>query len=370
MEDNSFNPQLTETTQKDIVCKNCAAKLEFEPGTTSLKCPYCGTVNEIEIKVETIEELDFDAVLRDLELGGDTMEEVHTIACEACGAVTTLEANVVSAECPFCGNKLIVKNEKTIKQIKPKSLLPFKVNAKEALDSFHKWLKKLWFAPPGLRKFASQAEKLAGIYLPYWTYDSNTYTQYKGQRGDDYYVTETYTGSDGKTQTRQVKKTRWTNVSGSISLFFDDVLVLASKSLPREKTEKLEPWDLTNLVPFDEKFLSGFKAESYAVGLKEGFEIAKQRMDNPIREAIKRQIGGDHQRITWMQVHYSDITFKHTLLPIWISAYRFKNKVYRFIVNGQTGKVQGERPWCWWKIALVVLAVIGLMVLIAYLGGE
>lgn len=369
METNNFRPNLSDTIQDKIICKNCAAKLEFEPGTTSLKCPYCGTVNEIEIKSDNIEELDFESYLQQME-NGDIMEEIHTIACEACGAITTLEPNVVSAECPFCGNKLIVKNEKTTKQIKPKSLLPFKVNSKQALESFKSWLKKVWFAPPGFKKYALQEDKLSGVYLPYWTYDSNTITNYKGQRGDDYYETETYTDEDGNTSTHQVSHTRWTKVSGSLKLFFDDVLVLASKSLPHDKTVKLEPWDIENLVPFDEKFLSGFKAESYSVDIKEGFEKAKDRMDTAIREAIKRQIGGDHQQITSMQTKYSDITFKHTLLPIWISAYRFKNKVYRIIINGRTGKVQAERPWCWWKIALVVIAVIALMVAIAYLGGE
>jgi LSD1 subclass zinc finger protein len=369
MEEQVFDPKLADTNQSDIVCKNCAAKLVFEPGTTSLACPYCGTVNEIEIRQESIDELDFDQYLKDAEKGND-IQEVSTIACEACGAVTSLDPNVVSSECPFCGNKLIVKNESTSKLIKPKSLLPFKISSKEALESFKKWLKKLWFAPPGLKKYASQAEKVAGMYLPYWTYDSDTFTNYRGQRGDDYTTTESYTDGSGKSQTRTVTKTRWTNVSGSVRLFFDDVLVIASKSLPQKKTDKLEPWDLENLVPFDEKFLSGFRSESYGLGLKEGFDVAKLKMDPKIRQAINRQIGGDHQRITWMQTTFSNITFKHVLLPIWISAYRFKNKVYRFIVNGRTGKVQGERPWCWWKIALLVLVIAGAIAALVYFGGE
>lgn len=367
MEENNFNPELSETNQAEIICSNCAAKLEFEPGTSSLTCPYCGAKNEIEIRDESIDELDFEQFLKEAEVGGD-IEEVLTIACNACGAITTLDPNVVSGDCPFCGNKLIVKSESTSKQIKPKSLLPFKIKGKEAQESFKKWLKKLWFAPPGLKKFAAQSEKLAGMYIPYWTYDSDTYSQYRGKRGDDYTTTETYT-DDGETKTRTVTETRWTNVSGSLNLFFDDVLVIASKSLPEKKTDKLDPWDLENLIPFDEKFLSGFRTETYRIGLKDGFDVAKIRMDPKIREAINKQIGGDHQRITTLSTKYSNITFKHTLLPIWISAYRFKNKVYRFIVNGRTGKVQGERPWCWWKIALLIIAILGVIAAIYYFFG-
>src|SRR5690554_1474803 len=107
MDEQNFDPKLSETNQKDIVCKNCAAKLVFEPGTTSLTCPYCGTFNEIEVRDEKIEELDFEEFLKQAEQGSD-LEEIATISCDACGAVTTLEKNVVSSECPFCGNKLIV----------------------------------------------------------------------------------------------------------------------------------------------------------------------------------------------------------------------------------------------------------------------
>jgi len=368
LEENTFDPKLSETNQDDIACTKCAAKLEFEPGTTSLTCPFCGTKNEIEIRDESIDELNFEQYLKEAESGSD-IEEVATIACNACGAITTLDPNVISSDCPFCGNKLIVKNESTSKQIKPKSLLPFKITSKEALTSFKTWLKKLWFAPPGLKKFATQAEKLAGMYIPYWTYDSDTISKYKGQRGDDYSTTESYT-ENGETKTRTVTKTRWTGVSGTLKLFFDDVLVIASKSLPQKKTNKLEPWDLENLIPFDEKFLTGFRTETYRIGLKDGFDVAKVKMDPKIREAIKHQIGGDHQKITSLTTAYSNITFKHTLLPIWISAYRFKNKVYRFIVNGRTGKVQGERPWCWWKIALLVIAVLGAIGAIYYFFGQ
>ena len=364
MENQELNPKLADTNQEDVVCSNCAAQLEFEPGTTSLLCPFCGTKNEIEISDEQIDELDFETFLAEAEAGED-IEEISTIACNACGAITTLDPNIVSSECPFCGNKLIVTQESSSKQIKPKSILPFKIKSNEALDSFKKWLKKLWFAPPGLKKFATQTDKLAGMYIPYWTYDSDTYSRYRGQRGTDYRTTETYT-SNGETKTRTVTKTRWSNVSGSVSLSFDDILILASKSLPQKKTDKLEPWDLENLIPFDEKFLTGFRTESYGIGLKDGFDSAKGKMSPSIEKAIKRQIGGDHERITSTSTSYSNITFKHTLLPIWISAYRFKEKVYRFVVNARTGEVQGERPWCWWKIALLALAVIGIIGTIIY----
>ncbi len=362
-------PELSE--KKEFKCKNCGASLVFEPGTTSMKCPYCGAENEIEISDEKIEELDLDEYLSKLESGGETadgnqLEEVSTVSCSSCGATITLDPNVVSSECPFCGTKLVVASESSKKMIKPKSVLPFKVNSKEAIEAFRKWIKGLWFAPPKLKKYAQQCEKIAGMYLPYWTYDAQTESDYRGLRGDDYTETVTVT-INGKTETKTIVKTRWTPVSGHVGLFFDDVLIPASKTLERKKMDGLEPWDLENLIPYEEKFLSGFRTETYQVGLKEGFDDAKGIMENGVRAEVRRDIGGDHQKITSLSIVFSDTTFKHTLLPIWISAYRFNGKVYRFLVNGRSGKVQGDRPWCWWKILLAILGTIAVCVGIYYL---
>lgn len=353
---------ISDTNQKEVSCGNCAGKLKYKPGTDFLICEFCNTKNVIEVSNEAVEELDFEKYLnKTINTEKDT-EEVRTFDCESCGAKTGIDDNIVSSECPFCGSRYVVKQESCTRIIKPKSLLPFKISQKEALASFKKWLNKLWFAPPKLKKFAKQAEKLNGIYIPFWTYDSDTTTNYVGKRGINYTETKTFTDSKGKTKTRTVTKTRWYSVSGTVKIFFDDVLIVASDSLSKKKVDKLEPWDFENLVPYEPKFLSGFRAEKYKTELKEGFDEAKKKMDPQIRNAIRRDIGGDKQQILSANTNYSNITFKHMLLPIWISAYRFKDKVYRFLVNARTGEVQGERPWCWWKIAIAVilgLAVIG-----------
>jgi len=174
---------------------------------------------------------------------------------------------------------------------------------------------------------------------------------------------------NGKTQhrTRRVRKTRWYNVSGTVWESFNDVLVLASRSLPRKYTAKLEPWDLGNLEVYQDEYLSGFRAESYQVGLDEGFERAREIMDEQIRVLIRRDIGGDEQRISSVNTQHDNVTFKHVLLPIWISAYRYNKQVYRFLVNGRTGELQGERPWSWIKIALTVMAVLAAGTAVVFL---
>ena len=136
---------------------------------------------------------------------------------------------------------------------------------------------------------------------------------------------------------------------------------MASHSLPDTIARKLEPWDLQNLVPYQPGYLSGFKSETYQVGIESGFEEAKGLMDPAIHTTICRDIGGDEQRISSVSTSYSDISFKHILLPIWISTYQYKSKAYRFLVNARTGEVQGERPWSFIKIALAVLTAIAII---------
>jgi predicted RNA-binding Zn-ribbon protein involved in translation (DUF1610 family) len=354
------------------VCKNCAGKLEFAPGTDHLKCPYCGTENVIVTSGELIEELDFEKFVAEFEKDAP-VSEVATVKCSGCGAETTFNPNVVSDNCPFCGSPQVVKEATTTHKIKPKALLPFSISRENAFDQFRSWISKLWFAPDKLKRFARQQEKLSGMYIPYWTYDSNTSSDYQGERGTDYHTTERYTTTENGrlvNKTRTVTRTSWTPVSGHVDKSFDDVLSVASKTLPREYVEKLEPWGTENLVPFNEQYLSGFKTESYQLDLRDGFEDAKIKMDSSIRQSVCRDIGGDHQKIHSLRTIYNNITFKHILMPVWISAYSYKNKVYRFLINGRTGEVQGERPYSAAKITLAVLAAIVLIAFILLLANK
>jgi len=365
-------PILQETNQKEVTCSNCSAKLTYLPGTVSLKCEYCGTENEIPIEETIVEEIDFDKFISE-QFNNIQKEEVSTVRCNSCGAITTFDPNIVSDFCPFCSSVLTLKNPETISVLRPALLLPFKFDHKKAFDNFQNWIKKLWWAPNDLKKYAVKKEKLKGIYIPYWTYDSQTETKYTGMRGDNYYVQESYTTTEnGKTvtKTRTVTKIRWTPASGHVSHFFDDMLVVASNSLPVKYVERLEPWDLTELLNYKETFLSGFKTESYQIDMKDGFVTAKDKMTKIIRTLVNKDIGGDHQRIHTMNTKYDKVTFKHILLPIWVSAYRYKNKVYRFLINGQTGKVQGERPWSWIKITLAIIASLAFIAGLVYLFGD
>ena len=343
-------------------CEQCGGELGFDPGTTDLACPYCGAHQEIAASPKAVEELDYQAHLASAAEAHEVQERI-TVTCSACGAETTFEANVTSDECPFCGTNMVLTTRSS-RLIKPRALLPFKVGRKAAVTAFRKWLRGLWFAPSKLKKLARTVSEIAGVYIPYWTYDCNATSRYTGMRGDDYTVTERYTTTENGrtvTRTRQVTRTRWRPAAGTVHNSFDDVLVLASESLPHKYAERLEPWDLDNLVPYQDDFLSGFRAESYRIDLEQGFVEARTIMERTIRATVEQDIGGDHQVINSLDIRHTDITFKHVLLPVWISAYRFKERVFRFLVNARTGEVQGERPWSWIKITLAALAALAVI---------
>ncbi len=350
------------TIQNQFPCSQCGAMLKFQPGTKQLICEYCGHQNEIVDKQERIQEYDFHQALQELEQT-PTHNVTKQAHCDSCGASFKFSGSLNAGQCPFCGADTVVSPEKN-KLITPKSLLPFLITEVEAKTKFQHWLTGLWFAPNKVKKFARNDSKLIGIYLPYWTFDSNTASVYSGARGDTYYVNQQVTYVQNGRQVSRVKrvpKIRWTNVRGQVSRFFDDVLIGASRSLPRQIIDHLHPWDLENLVPYEEKYISGFQSEIYQVELDEGFGHAKRVMDSIINQDIAYDIGGDHQRIYQVNTQHSNITFKHCLLPIWSAAFLYKNKSYRFVINGRNGQVQGERPYSFWKIALAIIA--GLIII-------
>ncbi|WP_050526796.1 primosomal protein N' (replication factor Y) - superfamily II helicase [Pseudorhodobacter aquimaris] len=355
-------------------CDSCGAELRFAPGQTQMRCDHCGNVQEIPAAAvhdrrTALVEHPLAQGLRN-DLPQTAMEEPQTTRCTNCGALVEFEGAKHATACPFCATPLVIGTG-TNRQIKPQALIPFQLDERTARDAMGKWLGSLWFAPGGLVEYARKGRTLSGLYMPYWTFDAATQSRYAGQRGTYYYETRNVTVVvDGKRQQRreQVRKTRWRSVSGRVARAFDDVLVMAAQSLPRSYTKGLEPWDLGALVPYRADYLAGFMAEGYTVSLSDGSAHAKEIMAQVIKRDVARDIGGDEQRISAVETNYGAETFKHILLPIWMAAYKYNGKTYRFVVNGQTGKVQGERPYSIWKITFAVLIAALLLGVFAYLG--
>lgn len=336
-------------------CDNCGADFRYAPQDNQLKCDYCGNTQDMgqtSYWSSSVRELDFKTALAG-DLDTSDLEETRVVQCTNCAAQVEFDEAVHAAECPFCATP-VVTDTGVHRHIKPKGLLPFDLDEEAAKSAMSTWLGQLWFAPNGLQDYARKGRRMQGIYVPYWTYDADTRSRYSGERGTVYYVTRTVI-RDGKRKQVRVPKVRWRSVSGRVSRFFDDVLVLASQTLPKRYTDALEPWDLSKLQPYLPEYLAGFRAEGYQIDLETGFTEARGIMDHTIARDVRFDIGGDRQRIHSINTAVSDVTFKHVLLPVWLAAYKYRGKTYRFVVNGQNGKVQGERPYSAIKIAIAVI---------------
>ena len=354
-------------------CAQCGAKLRYAPGQTELTCDHCGHVQAIttaspRAKAQALGELDLARGLSD-DLPTTAMEEVRATSCPSCGALVEFQGATHATECPFCASPVVVDTGAQ-RKIKPQALIPFALNEQQARDQLTKWLGRLWFAPSKLLEFTRKGRAMAGIYVPYWTFDADTRSAYRGQRGEHYYETRTVTVQvNGKSERRQeqVQKTRWYPASGRVARDFNDVTIIASAALPKRLGDGLEPWDMSALAVYTPDYLAGFQAEGYTIALADGHSEARARMASVIESDVRRDIGGDVQRIDTIDTDHSDETFKHVLLPVWSAAYKYNGKSFRFLVNGQTGEVQGERPWSVWKITFAVIAVAILVAGAVYL---
>ncbi|MBQ4405627.1 MAG: hypothetical protein II852_01320 [Bacteroidales bacterium] len=356
-------------SQNQIKCKQCGGTLMFAPGTTSLQCEFCGAMNEIDRS-----NWDYAAMtkkhnfLADVaELPDAEVEVVHSVKCNCCGAQTTFNSSAITVNCDFCGSPIAVSGDTSTKRIKPQGVIPFMVSQDQGRQKFAEWIKGLWFAPGDLINKASMESGLTGMYIPYWLYYVDTVTSYTGKRGEYYYTEKQVKQADGSTKTEKERHTRWHPTSGTVSKNFKDLIISGSNTLGIDGEKLKKKFKFDGMVPYNEQTLTGYKSENYSVSLKDAYKEAQKIMAEEIEDAIEKDIGGDDQQIDNKNITENNIEYKHILAPLWISAFRYEGKSYRFMINGQTGDLSGSRPYSKAKIALFIGAIVAVIALIVIL---
>lgn len=358
-----------------FACPSCGAAMAFDPARSALACAACGHARALpapsaDAQAEALREQDYLDALRRLAAREPSLE-ARVVDCPSCGAQTRFEGHVIGDACAFCASPLLVEQAHVQRLIHAQAVLPFALDKPAAQRVFAQWVGSRWFAPNALKATVGQADGVKGIYLPWWTYDAETVTTYRGERGVQRRVQETRPNASaqaGAATTRVV--TDWSPAAGAVPVGFDDILIAGSPSIAPHLARVLDKWDLSRLRPPADEVLAGFGVEVYRTGLDAGFAQARQRMQAAIDTAIRRDIGGDAQRVHAQQTVVDDIRFKHLLLPVWIGSYRFAGKPYQIVVNGQSGEVEGDRPWSAWKIAFaVLLALLVLLLLMQFQQG-
>lgn len=348
--------------ETDRKCPQCGAVMDFDPSTGGLFCPYCEYREEIKqenSKGETVaEELDFNKA----EFTGncDWGKAQKTVTCKSCGAVSVYDALSVASECPYCGSNQVMEAS-DVKTLAPNGVVLFKITAQQAGEKFSNWLSKKWFAPRAA-KLNARADKFKGIYLPYWTFDSNTSSTYTAEYGIDKKVER-----DGK----EVTVTDWHKTSGSHTEFIDDALICATGNQNVNILSRIEPFNTADNKAYKPEYLAGFIAERYSKGLKDAWEAAKRKiadiLHNSITSKIMKEHDADHVKNLKVTTKHSGITYKYLMLPVWLSSFNYKDKVYQFAVNGQSGKVGGDYPVSPWRVALAILIVVAIFALLMYI---
>jgi hypothetical protein len=351
--------------QRKYECPACGGEAQWNPAKHALICPYCGTESPVELEqrdnTTVIVEHDLVAALRaipDSARGWQT--EKISVQCQSCKAISVFDPGKISQSCQFCGSTALVPYEQVKESIRPESLLPMQISEASARDRIRAWYGRQWFAP---NRFAIKAatDTAKGIYLPYWTFDASVFARWTAESGTYYYV------GSGKNRQRRV---RWTPAAGEISHAFDDDLVCASQGVHQNLLKAVEPFPTTNsLIPYDAAYLSGWTVERYQIDLVASAQRSRAQMDEALRRLCAQQIPGDTYRNLQIFPTYSNQTFKHILVPVWLLTYIYRAHSYQVVVNGVTGSAAGERPWSWIKIALLVLAILVILITVRALSG-
>ncbi len=339
-------------TTDNSKCPNCGANLEYSPEKNGLYCSHCDSYIKIESKIINNERLVKDYSANETNY----LKSERIFNCQNCGAKSVFTAFETSTICPFCGSShVMLENE--IKGLKPTSIIPFKIS-KEGVNKIYKhWIKNKYYAPSDMKK-DFLLEEIKGVYEPIYTYDSRTISNYRGRLGKYY----TRTVGSGKNR-RTVTEIRYFTIKGVNQLDFDDVLVNASSKIEQSMIDGIKPFDTNNGVEYKSDYLHNFKAEYYSIDMLSGYEKAKQIMEKNIRTDILCKYHYDVVDYLDVDPYFSDSTFKYMLIPIWFISYKYHNKNYTVLINGETGKINGKYPISVLKVSLTVLIFLMIFII-------
>ncbi len=349
-------------------CPNCGAPLKYNPEKDNFSCEFCfsefdtKTIQDLyqekEEQESKAEQAEKEAQQRKSD-GTDTEEDAVVYNCPSCGAVVVTTASTAATTCFYCQNPVVLGGRLS-GEFKPDRIIPFALSKENAIQKFLDMCKKKWFLP---KDFAGkkQFEKFNGVYFPYWYVDEQKQANLSavGKK-----IRTWRTGDKEYTETKTFRIIR----SGDIII--KNVFERALKGEDREMLQSVHPFDLTKSKDFEMSYLSGFQAEKRDLERADVQQTVEQRMHNYAEQALKETTEGYSVITTESFNEKTELeSWNYTLLPVWVTTYKYQDKILMYAINGQTGKTYGKLPISKGKLAILFAAVtLGLFAL-GLLGG-
>ena len=335
--------------QHTFICPECGGIMRFHPHIVDLICERCGYVQVVEETPAKEVEQVLDLTLP-TEKGHRWAEAQRRMVCQQCSATTIFPVGQTSAECPFCGSTVLIAAREDVEILPPQAVIPMALEADEVKKTMRKWLGAGFFAPDDLAKLA-RGGNLRPAYVPFWVFEATLTGKWQA------YVAE---GSG--------RYKNWVWQTGEHIFFFADELQPGTKVMPADLLAKAEPFDFEKLVEYKPEYLAGWPAATYDVPLAQASLNAREKMAAKAKKQLLYK-AAPGKPVRDLQVTTSDIggvTYKQVLLPLWIASYAYLGKSYRVLINGQTGKVAGDKPIDSVKASLVILGAVILLVILAF----
>ena len=332
-------------------CKSCGGNMRYDVSSYGLVCDSCGAKRTLHKPEEesVVEEKDFDSAIRDAKTDWGT--ERRTVTCKQCGAQMIYGSDQMSGICPYCGSAIVLGAEELNCGIAPNGIIPFTTTREEVERNYYKWNKFALWSPESFRK-GKVLGNMVGVYVPYWTFDSDTITSYTGKFG----FTSTYNSGDSTSA-----ETTWYQKSGVADVFINDVCTCASKRFyNNDKLNRVVKFDAEDIIPYNPEALSGFAAEKYTIDIDEAWENVRPVIKKKIERAICDKERADCYDKMKLSTEYSNIKFRYFLFPVWLSACNYKCKTYYVVASGHDNRGLCDRPVSVVKILILILILLGL----------
>ncbi|MDY6866553.1 MAG: TFIIB-type zinc ribbon-containing protein, partial [Chloroflexota bacterium] len=326
-------PESVEKAQaKTYKCPNCGANLAYDVSAGGIACEYCGytapvqsvhvgkTADEFEFTLETISQA---------ERGWGVQRQV--LHCDSCGAALSIPLGALTNTCPFCASNQVNVTTSLDETLRPRFLIPFKIKPEQIKNITADWLGKGWFHPGELRSNAA-LRRFNGVYLPFWTFDTQVQAQWHAQVGYKKTVRH-YNSREKRWETRTKIEWRWEN--GSVHLSIDDYLISGSspKHINQRILQGIYPYQISGLVAYEPDYLAGWQAQAYETTLTEAWQNAKAAIREQAKETCYEDIPTSHVRNFSMTADFADESWRYILLPVYLATYKYEGKAFQVMVN-------------------------------------